>query len=50
MEIVNYYMLEMARVALGLRFGNRCTDVYIELGKGDESTEVIEGVTRYRKK
>lgn len=29
----------------GLRFGNRCTDVYIELGKGDESTEVIEGVT-----
>lgn len=28
----------------GLRFGNRCTNVYIEIGGNDE-TEVIEGVT-----
>lgn len=29
----------------GLRFGNRCTNIYIELGEGDKRTEVVEGVT-----
>ena len=29
----------------GLRFGNRCTNVYIESGESDKRTEIIEGVT-----